>query len=198
MLVEDDKITFRVVTIGDSSVGKTCIINRFINNKFQADQQNTVGAAMESFNEERNGKKIEIQIWDTAGQEQYKSLGAVYYRGAAAVIFVFDLSNYQSFKNLDEWLNSFQQAGSDKASFFLVGNKSDLDIEVPEKDINDWANEHNCHYFSTSAKTGENINKLYEKIVDVLFESSIQELPEVQNILRTETTTEHKEKKSCC
>ncbi|KAH0792600.1 small GTP-binding protein [Histomonas meleagridis] len=197
MLVEDGKITFRVVTIGDSSVGKTCIINRFINNKYDSSQPNTVGAAMESFNDERDGKKIEIQIWDTAGQEKYKSLGTVYYRGAAAVIFVFDLSNIQTFRNLDGWLSAFQQAGSDKAKFFLVGNKCDLISCINQKDIDDWANTHNCRYFSTSAKTGENITELYKTIVDVLYETNIHEYPEVQN-LRNDVKLEGNEKSSCC
>lgn len=187
MLIEEDKITHRVVTIGDSSVGKTCIVNRFINDYFRNDQSNTVGSNMETFIEERDGVKIEIQIWDTAGQEQYRSLGVVYYRGAAAVFFVFDLTNLKSFKNLDGWLEAFQQAGSDDAIFFLVGNKADVEEsrEVDKVDIDDWAQQHNCKYFETSAKTGQNIKELYQALVNELFNSTTRECPTYQNVLKT-------------
>lgn len=203
MLIDDEKITQRVVTIGDSSVGKTCIVNRFINDCFRSDQANTVGSSMETFFEERDGVKLEIQIWDTAGQEQYRSLGAVYYRGAAAVFFVFDLTNFKSFKNLDGWHEAFLQAGSDDAIFILVGNKSDAveAREVARGDIDEWARNHNCTYFETSAKTGDNIRELYAALVDRLFAAATRECQIFQNVLRSDDQESSKNEvanQKCC
>ncbi|KAH0795235.1 Ras family protein [Histomonas meleagridis] len=200
MLVDDDKVTFRVVTIGDSSVGKTCIANRFLKDFFDSNQTTTIGAAIDSFIEERDGQKIEIQICDTAGQEQYKSLGSVYYRGASAVFFVFDITNKKSFKNLDSWLKSYQESGSNNAIFFLVGNKSDLveERDVDNSEIEKWANTYNAKYFETSAKTGNNIKELYNALVDALFESIIKTIPQVNSVLRPEYEEKSEHKQSGC
>ena len=170
MIVSDDELAFRVVLIGDSSVGKTCIVNRFVNNQFREDELNTIGAMYENYKERRNGSEVSLQIWDTAGQEKFKSLGPVYYRDAAAAILVFDLTNRQSFDNVSDWLKSFRTAAGDNALVVLVGNKNDLIVgdAAIETQASDWATEKGFKFFSTSAKTGNGIVELFSFLIDTL------------------------------
>jgi small GTP-binding protein len=170
MLIEDDKLTFRVVTIGDSSVGKTSIVKKFIHDRFDPVEKNTIGALYESFTDKVGGRDLEVQIWDTAGQEQYRSLSPVYFRSAAAALLVFDITNRTSFENLDDWLSSFRNASNDQAALFLLGNKSDLHEQrkVESQEGEDWAQKHGCRYFETSARMGDGIPAVFKAVVEKL------------------------------
>ena len=103
-----DSTTFRAVTIGESSVGKTCLVNRFIRNKFNNAEANTVGAIYDTYTERRGDQSIEVQIWDTAGQEKFRSLAPVYYRGADAAVVVFDMTKPSTFQCLQSWIDDFK------------------------------------------------------------------------------------------
>lgn len=175
MLVEDDKITFRTVTIGDSSVGKTSIVGKFIRGTFNANEKNTIGALYDFFKVTRDGQEIEVQVWDTAGQEQYRSLSPVYFRSAAAAMIVFDITNRSSFENVSTWLNEFRNVCSDKAVILLLGNKVDLDIsrKVELYEAKDFAEKNDCYYFETSAKTGAGIQEVFDQLVDLLIRENL-------------------------
>jgi small GTP-binding protein len=178
MLVEDDQITFRAVLIGDSSVGKTSVVNRFIHDRFNPAEPNTIGALYGTYSQERQGQKIEIQVWDTAGTEQYQSLTPVYFRSAAAALVVFDVTKRPTFLNLDRWVRTFRGVASEKAIMLIIGNKLDLsDFRCVERsEAEDWAREQNSRYFETSAKTGDGISDVFSGLIDVLFEQSCQEV----------------------
>jgi small GTP-binding protein len=178
MLIEEDKLTFRTVTIGDSSVGKTSIVNKFIRDRFDPTEKNTIGALYDSYTDEHEGRQIEVQIWDTAGQEQYRSLSPVYFRSAAAALVVFDITNRTSFLNLNQWLSSFRSASSEKAFLFLVGNKVDLDEmrAVAPEEAREWAARQKCTYFETSARTGDGIIDLFKQVAVTLAGASINEV----------------------
>ena len=170
MMVEE-KVTYRVVAIGDSSVGKTCIINRFLRNTFDEEEPNTIGALYDSFVHEANGTTIEVQLWDTAGQEQYRSLGPVYFRAAAAAIAVFDLSNLVSFNSLSEWIHAFRSVSGESTLVIVAGNKCDLPNRVVSvQEAKQWASENSCHYVETSAKTGQGIKVLFDELMSCLAE----------------------------
>jgi small GTP-binding protein len=181
MIAESEIETFRVVTIGDSSVGKTSIVNRFIHGQFRSDEPNTVGALYESYTEEHNGRQIEVQVWDTAGQEQYRSLSPVYFRSAAAAILVFDLTNRTSYENLEGWLTCFRSASGDKNLIFLVGNKTDLVSKrrVSEQEAQDWAKENGCQYYETSAHNATGIPELFSSVAKTLGSQPSVVIPEV-------------------
>lgn len=169
-MIVDTGLTFRIVLIGDSSVGKTCIVKRFVNNQFHDDELNTIGAMYENYTDIRNGREITLQIWDTAGQEKFRSLGPVYYREAAGALLVFDLTNRQTFANASMWLNSFRGAAGDDAVVVVIGNKNDLIVgdSTIETEAQDWARSNGYEFFSTSAKTGQGITDLFEYIMDTL------------------------------
>ncbi|EAY20809.1 Ras family protein [Trichomonas vaginalis G3] len=169
MLIEEEKITFRSVTIGDSSVGKTCIVNRFLQDKFDPAEPNTIGTLYESFTDHRDGHDLEIQIWDTAGQEQYRSLGPIYYRSSLAAIVVFDITNRKSFEDVNEWVSEFRNVAGENTIVVLVGNKIDLPERAVEKDeAEEWAHKNNCIYAETSARSGAGIKQLFTTLVDEL------------------------------
>lgn len=165
--------TYRVIVIGNTCVGKTCIINKFIRGTFDPNETQTVGGFYDSYSEVYENQVIEIQLWDTAGQEQYRSLAPMYYRGAAGAILVFDLTNRDSFEALDEWVKSFRSISGDESILVVVGNKSDLPnriILVPE--AKKWAENHGCSYIETSAKTGQGIQDIFSELISSLVRSN--------------------------
>jgi small GTP-binding protein len=174
MLVEDDHVTFRAVLVGDSSVGKTSVLNRFINNRFNPSEPNTVGALYESYTSSRLGHEVEVQIWDTAGTEQYRSLTPVYFRQAAAAIIIYDITSRNSFDHIETWLNMFRGVCGDGGLIVIVGNKLDLvdNRRVERQEGEDWAAAKNCRYTETSAQTGEGVNELFHDLLDALFDES--------------------------
>ena len=195
----NNKIIFKVSITGDVPVGKTCIIDRLINNKFDFDTNTTLGPTIHKCKEERYGQEIETQIWDNNGMMRSMVLQSHYYINSDAVILVFDLSDLDSFRHLDERMTTFQNIkGCDKTIFFLAGNKCDKIPCINDQDIEDWASKHNCRYFPTSALTGENITELFQTLVDTLIELNIHKFPEANSILLTDDTKNEKGiKKSC-
>jgi small GTP-binding protein len=169
MIEREETLKFRVVTIGDSSVGKTSIINRFLRDTFELDEPNTIGVLYDSFVQECNGTPVEIQLWDTAGQEQYRALGPVYYRNAAAALVVFDISNRTSFENISDWIKSFRNVSADSATVIIVGNKCDrTDRAVSPEDAKLWARNNDAVYIETSAKTGQGVDVVFDHLVSTL------------------------------
>ncbi len=158
------RFPLKIGFLGDASVGKTCIISRFINNTFDKEKPCTVSAYFESkklkidpFNE------ADLKIWDTAGSEKYRSMAKNYLRDSDGIVFVFDLSNKTSFDNLDLWVDEIKDIVDDKAVRILAGNKCDLsDIKVTREEINKYAEEKNMRYLEVSAKEGINIESLFE------------------------------------
>jgi small GTP-binding protein len=196
MLDSGEKLTFRVVAIGDSSVGKTSIINRFLRDTFEPEEPETIGVLYDSFVQEVNGTSVEIQLWDTAGQEQYRSLGPIYFRSAAAAIVVFDLTNDESFRSIGGWVNSFRNACSDTSIVIVVGNKSDrIERIVQAEEAKAWAKEHDASYVETSAKTGQGVKVLFDELV-ALLAPSLVDVADVRPSLRLQEAGNGS--KSCC
>lgn len=192
------KATFRAVTIGDSAVGKTSIINRFLRNSFDKSEPSTIGALYESYTETRNGKSIELQIWDTAGQEQYRSLGPIYFRSSAGAILVYDITNQRSYDNLEEWLTSFRNVGGQNTIVIVVGNKNDLSDQrvVPRETAEEWATSHGCGYTETSALMGYGVKNLFKMFIDSLLASTAEE-NNVDNVNKKLSEGDKPEKSGC-
>ena len=169
MQYDDKTVTFRAVTIGESSVGKTCLVNRFIRDKFNNAQPNTVGAIYDTYIENRDDLSVEVQIWDTAGQEKFRSLAPAYYRAAKAAIVVFDITKRSTFQNLQQWIEDFKAHAGDESIIIVVGNKVDLadQIQVSDSEAIEWANARNAKFFKTSAKTGEGVKEVFTSLVDI-------------------------------
>ena len=158
MLTDRRKVFVKLIVLGDSGVGKTALINQYVNRRFGSTYKATIGADFMSKEVVCDGKLATAQIWDTAGQERFKSLGLAFYRGSDCCILIFDLNSAKSFDNLDFWHNEFvhQQGFSDQKSvpIIVIGNKLDVGHRVvSQKRAQSWCQLHdNCAYFETSAK----------------------------------------------
>jgi small GTP-binding protein len=161
----------KVVFAGEAKVGKTSIISRFATGHFIDSVAPTVGASFQSSVVSTSSGSIVLQIWDTAGQEQYKSLTPLYFRGARIAVIVFDLTSKDTFENINDWITNFEQFAQSSLPIFIVGNKlDDRDRREVAVDLgSEPLSAHpNWQYRETSAKTGEGIDTLFEAIAEAL------------------------------
>ncbi|KAJ8648221.1 hypothetical protein MRB53_001244 [Persea americana] len=166
--VADSKnLRVKLVLLGDSGVGKSCIVLRFVRGQFDPTSKVTVGASFLSQTIAlQDSTTIKFEIWDTAGQERYAALAPLYYRGAAVAVVVYDITSPDSFNKAQYWVKELQKHGSPDIVMALVGNKADLqnNREVPVQDAVEYAEKNGMFFIETSAKTADNINELFEEI----------------------------------
>ena len=188
----------RVVTIGETSVGKTAIITQLVKRTFNPNEKSTVGAMFFIYNEKVDNELIEMQIWDTAGQERFRSLGPIYYRGAEAAVVVFDYTSLTSFEKLQNWVSAFQDVAGAETIIFIVGNKIDLkeNIQVQEEVAENWAKDNGFRFFSTSALTGHGIQETFHELAVAIKASSKKKTISTSPDL--EAPSGAGQKKSCC
>lgn len=163
---------FKIILIGNSSVGKTSLVNRYTNKTVSINTDPTIGASFVSAIVKNNNDNIRLNIWDTAGQERYRSLMEMYYRNTDLCIIVFDMNNY----NIDDikyWIcNLLERSPYENPKFILVGNKLDLITknvaDKIDKDMNDIIEKYNTILFKTSAKNDENVDELFKYIANIL------------------------------
>ncbi|XP_073037219.1 ras-related protein RABF1-like isoform X2 [Primulina eburnea] len=162
-----NNLKVKLVLLGDSGVGKSCIVLRFVRGQFDPTSKVTVGASFLSQTIAlQDSTTVKFEIWDTAGQERYAALAPLYYRGAAVAVVVYDITSPESFTKAQYWVKELQKHGSPDIVMALVGNKADLleKREVPVQDGNDYAEKNGMFFIETSAKTADNINQLFEEI----------------------------------
>ena len=191
---------FKYIIVGDSSVGKSCFMLRFIDNRFKADHDITIGVEFGAKTIKIHKNSLKIQIWDTAGQESFRSIARSYYRGAVGVILMFDITNKDSFLNVYRWLSEIQEQVAPHVSIMLVGNKTDLGARrvVKTEEAKEFAEIHGLLYFETSALSGSNVETVFlqsaEIILMKILDGSI-DLKKDHTGIRVGTTSK---KKSCC
>lgn len=163
--------TFKILVIGEGSVGKTSIATRYTRGAFKESHLMTLGANfMLKDVKLESGEKVRLSIWDTAGQERFRKVVETYYKGAKGTILTFDLTNKKTFEELEYWKNTSNEKIADM-KYILVGNKSDLagqqravSTEVAQAKADEWG----IPYFETSAKLNININEVFEEMTDLL------------------------------
>ena len=183
----------RVVLIGNSNTGKTALLVRLLNQSSSNIYEPTIGATNYPYTKVIDGTSYTIQIWDTAGQEQYKALGPIYYRNASAGIFVFDVTDEDSYEAVPNWLQEFEDAvGRSKYLKILVGHKVDLedDVSVDITNVSSFAKENGFIFFQTSAKTGYNVEMMFQKIMEELIKQE-------KEILELDLKSQESQKKCC-
>jgi len=171
---------FKYIIIGDTGVGKSCLLLQFTDKRFQPVHDLTIGVEFGARMINIEGKQIKLQIWDTAGQEAFRSITRSYYRGAAGALLVYDITRRDTFNHLTTWLEDARQHSNSNMVIMLIGNKSDLEArrDVKREEGEAFAREHGLIFMETSAKTAANVEEafintareIYDKIQEGVFD----------------------------
>ena len=168
---------FKILFLGSIGVGKTSIINRYIKDIFKNEQKSTIGIDYKTKTVIYNSKKIKLKIFDTSGQERFRTLTKNYYQNAHGIILVFDLKRVETFDELTYWMDEINKnCDKDKIGMILIGNKKDGDlneIKIKNEQINQIAKLYNFSYIETSAVTNQNIKECFDLMVKILYEKNI-------------------------
>ena len=207
---KEPDFSVKVALIGSTGVGKTCIIKRFTDNHFDPNTRSTDGGSFSQKFLEINNKTILLNLWDTAGQERFRSIGIHFYKEAYIVCLVYDITNLESFNDLKEkWYEDLKAHGEKYTVVAVVGCKSDLyeKEEVPEDTAREYAKSINATYMLTSAKTGDNINNLFDTLARQYlgpeFTKKVEEMKkdkgEVTKVTKEDSKKDkNNKKKGCC
>ncbi|MCQ2815791.1 MAG: Rab family GTPase [archaeon] len=161
--------SYKLVILGEVAVGKSSIVQRFVNGKFSHLHQPTLGALFLTKQVQSGDRIIKFEIWDTAGQERFHSLAPLYYKNARAAIVVFDVSNSATFDRAQKWVNELLEKANPGIVIALCGNKIDLEErQVNKEDAESYANEIGSFYCEVSAKTNTNIDQMFNQIITKL------------------------------
>ena len=159
----------KFIIIGDAAVGKSNLLVRYTSGQFKEEYQLTIGVEFGSNNVIISDNTYRIQIWDTAGQENFRSITRSYYKNTACAIIVYEISNKKSFENISSWIEECKNTAPKSILMVLVGNKCDLDNrEVTEEEGREFAEKNGMLFFETSAKTGKNVEELFKQSVKVI------------------------------
>ena len=203
----------KYVIIGDSGVGKSNILLQYINGKFSDDFKATVGVEFGAKNIEINSRIYRIQIWDTAGQENFRSIARAYYKNSICACIVYDINNRNSFNSVKSWIDDCTKQTPKSILLLLIGNKNDLNDkrEVQYEEGAEFAKKRNMIFLETSAKTGNNIDNIFERSVKQIDQNILDNKYDLDNEncgirkgLRTESfvlsveKSKEKKKKKCC
>ena len=204
-------LSFKIIVIGDSGVGKSCLTNRATTNLFEDTYSATVGFEFLSFNVKIEEKVVKLQIWDTCGQELYRSLITNFYRNSSLAIIVYAINSKDSFENIEMWLRELRTHSNPDAKVFLIGNKIDLENErkITREQGENYAKTNKFNLFiESSAKTGFNSKKIFIKAAKMLYDEHLKyknvgdSTPSVEvedknvEVLKTEVIK--KNKQGCC
>ena len=211
--VKGYNMIFKIVLIGDTSVGKTNILSKYLTDEFDAKSKATVGVEFGVKNFKIENNIVKVQIWDTAGEERYRSITNAYYKGAKGSLLVYDITNKKSFENVEKWISDLKANADEDISMILLGNKTDLEDKrvVTTEEGKNKAEFYNLTFMETSALNGNNIQEAFNELIMDVYKRN-HELLENQakvEIIRDKKTieldkgedndtNEVKEKKWCC
>lgn len=192
---------FKLVVIGDTNIGKSCLLSRFIDNYYSTSFISTIGVDFKVKTIKIDNKLIKIQIWDTAGQCRFRTITNSYYRGSHGIFIVYDISNRQSFNNIEIWIRDVNKFVSDNTIKMLIGTKSDLNNQrkVSKEEAQLLADKLNMNYIETSAKDNININDPFINISKELLKNYNQKIESNKeiNIFISENLQNTKNRKCC-
>lgn len=197
MSKRDYDYLFKLVLVGDSGVGKSCLLLRYADDAFTESFISTIGVDFRFRTAVIDGKKIKLQIWDTAGQERFRTITTAYYRGADGIIFVYDITHRESFTHMSSWIDEARRYATPGIPMIIVGNKSDrTDREVNFDDLKKYAEDNDTLYIECSARTGDEVKDIFENMAKKLIASREQDdTPKTESIPIGATKPK---KNTCC
>lgn len=162
--------TYKIVILGYFSVGKSCLVLKYVRGEFNENEESTIGAAFITKTIFSKGQQIKYEIWDTAGQERYNSLIPMYYRGAHVALVVYDITKRESYETALKWIEELKNEKPANFLKVLIGNKIDLENRrvVSFSEGQSYADANACLFYETSAKSGLNVEKIFKDISDIL------------------------------
>ena len=200
---------FKIILVGDSSVGKTNILSRYLNNTFEETTKPTVGVEFNSKTYKIQDNIVKAQIWDTAGQERYRSITSAYYKGAKGCLLIYDITRKKTFDNIDKWISQFKESADKDLYIILIGNKCDLaDVrQVSKEEAEKKAKFYNMAFIETSALNGTNVEKAFDTLINEVYKNNNELFQEKVSLTLTDRAIsienemkeeEKKEKESKC
>ena len=207
--IDEYDMMIKVILIGDSGVGKTNIMSKFLKNQFLENSKATVGVEFGSKLFIHENHKIKAQIWDTAGQEKYKAITGAYYKGSKGALVIYDITRKDTFANIEKWVNDLKTTGDPKITIIIIGNKNDLadKRQVTKEEGEEKAKSFGCAFLETSAFSGDNIDKAFDIMVKEIYEKfssdtggDVQLSPggKGEDIKLDKEKATDKKKKKCC
>ena len=187
--------TYKVLLLGDSTVGKTCFLKRYLDDTFQDVYLSTIGFDFKFKTVTlSNGNQIKLQIWDTVGEERYRTIAKSYYKGAHGIVLIYDITNKTSFKNIKKWISQIKEELSNKISIVLVANKIDMPERiVSEEDGKNLANSMNLQIFEASARDNINVSEAFQELAEGINNKCL-----TVGARGTKLKKSDNEKKKCC
>ena len=194
-----DDCVYKVLLLGDSTVGKTCFLKKYTDKTFQDVHMSTIGLDYRVKTMTlKSGKVVKLQIWDTAGQDRFRAITKNYYKGANGIILIYDVTSIQTYENVKNWITQIREEASPNVIIYIAGNKIDLEEErkIKTEEGQKLAEELGLPFFETSAKTGVNINESFEDLVEKIDEvySKLEEKTGGNKVKVYQAKT----KKGCC
>jgi small GTP-binding protein len=196
MTTEKKEPLYKILLLGDSSVGKTCFFMRYIENTFQEIHMSTIGLESKIKTVDLDdGRTVKIQLWDTAGEERFHTITKNYYKTAHAIILIFDVTEKATYQNVKNWVEQIREEVSSKVVTVLVGNKID-DVEnrkINKEEGEEMAKECGISYFECSAKTGENIDPIFNDLI----KKTIENYKVLEDATKLDSKKKSKKKRFC-
>ncbi|CAD8133848.1 unnamed protein product [Paramecium pentaurelia] len=209
---QEEKHLFKIVLIGDSSVGKSNILSRFTKRQFNFDSQPTIGVEFATRSLTENGKIIQAQIWDTCGQERYKSITSAYYRGAVGAMLIYDITKQKTFENIEKWIQELKEYAETNVVAMLIGNKADLKAQrkVPSDKAAQFAENHTMAFMEVSAFDGTNVDLAFSRLINEIYQlinkqslaenqdQSLQQQMQSRNNMQIQQSQCNQSSDTCC
>jgi Ras-related protein Rab-1A len=203
---ENYDFIFKVLLLGNSDVGKSSLLLRYVDSVWSDTFVPTIGVDFKVKTIEIGGKKVKLQIWDTAGQERFRTVVSTYFRGAHGIFLIYDITNRDSFKNLENWLIEIEKNASENVLKILIGNKNDLEDErdISPDEGKAFANRNGMQFIETSAKMNTNVNEAFETLGKLMIEFNSQQNQAMtqdkkdKKVLGSSSGKNLNTKKGCC
>ena len=193
----DTDLVYKILLLGDSEVGKSCFLMRYADNVFVDNYITTIGLDYKlKYVQLDSGQVIKVQLWDTAGQDRYRTIAKNYYKGSHGILLLYDVTKSSSFENIREWIKDIREEVYEKAIIFLIGNKIDKkdQIKIKTEDAEKLAEEFNIPFFEASAKSGENVDEIFKALYKKISEVYV----DIQQEGGRKLSKKNKKNKKCC